>query len=272
MALLVRSWNLFHGNAVPPERRAYLEQMVRLVTADNPDVVCLQELPVWSLRRLPDWSGGMTVVGDVAAPPRLGPLPSTAEVGRVLTESNHGLLRSALTGQANAILLAPRRRLVEHAQIALNARRFREAQAKWLELDPLVRLAWAKERRICQAARFELGDGRTAIVANLHASSLHADERVADAELRRAAVFVDALAAPDEPILMCGDFNIRPERSRTLGDLAQPDWGFSRPRPGIDQVLVRGLDAGKADAWPEERRRIDGRVVSDHAPVEVIVE
>ena len=270
MALLVRTWNVFHGNAVPPERRAYLERMVRLATVDRPDVVCLQELPVWSLRRLAEWSEGMAVVPAIAAPPRLGPLPSTAEVGRILTGVDHGRFRSAFTGQANAILLSPRLHLVEHAEIDLNPRRFRAAQAKWLDLDPLLCLAWAKERRVCQAARVLLDDGRTAIVANLHATSLHADERVADAELRRAAVFVDALAAPDEPILLCGDFNIPPERSRTLADLEQPDWGFSRAVPGIDQVLVRGLDVREIGPWPEERRRVDGRLVSDHTPVEAV--
>jgi endonuclease/exonuclease/phosphatase family metal-dependent hydrolase len=252
------------------ERRAYLEQMVRLATADEPDVLCLQELPVWSLERLPDWSGGMAVTGAVAAPPRLGPLPSTAHIGRLLTDLDHGRFRSAFTGQANAILLSSRLRLVEHAQIELNPRRFRSAQAKWLRLDPLVVLAWAKERRVCQAARVAL-DGRTAVVANLHATSLHADERVADAELRRAAVFVDALAAPDEPVLLCGDFNILPERSRTLADLGQPEWGFSSAVPGIDQVLVRGVDAREIRPWPEERRRVDGRLVSDHTPVEAVV-
>ncbi len=50
--MLIRSWNLFHGNTTPPGRHAYLEEMVHLVTVDGPDVVCLQELPVWSLRRL----------------------------------------------------------------------------------------------------------------------------------------------------------------------------------------------------------------------------
>src|SRR5882724_9211424 len=97
--VLVRTWNLFHGNAVPPERRAFLRQMVELVSADRPDVVCLQEVPVWALKQLGGWSG-MTAVGAVAARPRLG----SAELGRWITELHHGLFRSAFTGQANAIL------------------------------------------------------------------------------------------------------------------------------------------------------------------------
>ena len=36
--MVVRSWNLFHGNTSPPRRRAYLEEIVRLATADEPDV------------------------------------------------------------------------------------------------------------------------------------------------------------------------------------------------------------------------------------------
>ena len=30
MPLLVRTWNVFHGNAVPPERRAFLDRVVQL--------------------------------------------------------------------------------------------------------------------------------------------------------------------------------------------------------------------------------------------------
>jgi endonuclease/exonuclease/phosphatase family metal-dependent hydrolase len=47
------------------------------------------------------------------------------------------------------------------------------------------------------------------------------------------------------------------------------EWGYSAPGPGIDHVLVRGLPADEPLTWPEERRRVDGRLVSDHAPVEV---
>ncbi len=50
--MIVRSWNLFHGNADPPRRRGYLREMVRRASADEPGVLCLQELPVWALPRL----------------------------------------------------------------------------------------------------------------------------------------------------------------------------------------------------------------------------
>jgi endonuclease/exonuclease/phosphatase family metal-dependent hydrolase len=109
------------------------------------------------------------------------------------------------------------------------------------------------------------------LVANLHATSYEPDERLADAELLRAATFVDALAAPDEPIVMGGDFNVTAARSWTLAELAGPEWGFSRAGDGIDQILVRGAPASARERWPAERRRVAGRLVSDHAPVEVRV-
>ena len=46
--MLVRTWNLFHGNALPPERRTFFDEMITLATADDPDVLCVQEVPVWA--------------------------------------------------------------------------------------------------------------------------------------------------------------------------------------------------------------------------------
>ena len=268
MTLLVRTWNVFHGNTKPPQRRAFLAEMVRLVAADDPDVVCLQEVPVWAVEFLDEWSG-MIAFAEVAAPPTLGPLPSSARIGRRVTSLHHGLFRSGFTGQANAILVAARLAPRDHRMCILNSWRFRRAQARWLRLGVVPRLGWAKERRVCHAVRVQLGDTRTAVVGNMHATSFPADERLADAELLRGATFLDAAAEPGEVCVLAGDLNVKPERSRTLTDLAGPEWGFSRPRPGIDQVLVRGAAASRAHRWPDERRRLDGRLLSDHAPVEV---
>jgi endonuclease/exonuclease/phosphatase family metal-dependent hydrolase len=269
--LLVRSWNLFHGNAKPPERHAHLEEAVRLASADRPDVLCLQEVPAWALSRLGEWSG-MQAFGDVAARPTIGPLPSTASIGRALTSLHHGLLRSAFAGQANAILLSPRLRALERRVLALNPRRFRRSQSEWLGLGRIPRLAWAKERRICQTVRAVTADGREFVVGNLHATSYPADRRLADAELLRAVVFVDGVAASAEVCVFAGDFNIEPSRSRTLAELERPEWGFSAPGRGIDHVLVRGAVASKPRRWAPAQRTFAGRVLSDHAPVEVRVQ
>jgi endonuclease/exonuclease/phosphatase family metal-dependent hydrolase len=237
--------------------------MVRLASADRPDVLCLQELPVWSLRLLGDWSG-LTAVGDVAARPKL-PL----ELGRRITDLNHGLFRSALTGQANALLLGPSLPVVEHAVVVLNPRGYRRRQARRLRLGLLERVAWAKERRVCQVVRARREDGSTLVVANLHATSYRPDQRLADAELFRAASFVDGFARPNEPFLLSGDFNLTLRNSRVLPKLLTAEWGFDGATPtGIDHVLSRGLALGPPLRVPDERRRLDGRLLSDHAPVE----
>jgi endonuclease/exonuclease/phosphatase family metal-dependent hydrolase len=259
--VLVRTWNVFHGNAVPPRRRAFLEEMVRLVTDDEPDVVCLQELPVWALTRLEGWSG-MRSFGAVAArPPRVG-----VELGRSLTSFHHGLLRSAVTGQANAILLGLALRPLGSDTIVLNPRGFRRLQGDRLALDRRARVAWARERRVCQAVRFEVGD-RCVTVANMHVSSVR-DLRCKDAELLRAAAFADAFAEPNDVLVLAGDLNVRRETSTALKALAGPEWGFDEAIPWLDQILVRGAGATPAEPWPEDRRRLNGRLLSDHAPVE----
>lgn len=229
--MLVRTWNVFHGNAHPPERRAFLREMVELVTGDGPDVVCLQEVPIWALRRLGDWSG-MHAVGAVAARARL----RSTELGRWLTEAHHGLLRSAVTGQANTIL----------------------ARAPVLEARAVeISRPGEGERRVCQLVRLEGG----VVVANFHATG----GPPADDQFLRAA---EVARQVEEPVILCGDANIRPaDRGRTYGLLRA--WGFSAPVAGIDQILVRGLPVEVAALWPEERRKVGGRVLSDHAPVEV---
>ena len=267
--ILLRTWNVFHGNAVPVERRAYLSEMLRLATADDPDLLCLQELPVWSLDRLEAWSD-MRVSATVARRPQIGPLPSTPELGRRLTDLNAGRLRSAFSGQANAILVARRHRAEPAGEIVLNARSFRRAQSRWLRLDLAARLAWAKEPRVCHAVRVRLADGATALVANLHATG-SPDKRIPDAEVLRAAAFAYALARPDELCVLAGDFNVAARVSRTLMDLCGPEWGFSDPAPGIDHVLVRGAETLPARTWALRRRQVERRLLSDHAPVDVTV-
>jgi Endonuclease/Exonuclease/phosphatase family len=260
--LVVRTWNLFHGNANPPERRAFLEEMVRLASADTPDVLCLQELPVWALPSLERWSG-MTAVSDVGARPRV-----PVELGRRITDLHHGLFRSAFTGQANALLFRPGLRVADHEAVVLNPVGYRRREARRLRLGLVDLLAWVRERRICQVARVRRDDSATLVAANLHATS-YFDKQLADAELLRAASFVDGYARPDEPVLVCGDFNVSVKSSRVLPQLVGPEWGLDGASPaGLDHVLSRGLSLGPPTHWPLERRRLGGRLLSDHAPLE----
>src|SRR3954471_11624724 len=171
--------------------------MVRLARADDPDVLCLQEVPPWAIPRLEDWSG-MRALGVVAA----RPLAASAGVGGAVTQLPQGLLRSAVTGQANAILLSPGLRLLASDRIVLNPFGFRRDQARRLGLSGRTRLAWAKERRVCHAVRVDAG-GRFLTVANLHGSSVR-DRRCQDAELVRAATFADSLAEPGDTLVLAG--------------------------------------------------------------------
>jgi endonuclease/exonuclease/phosphatase family metal-dependent hydrolase len=269
--MLIRTWNLFHGNTKPPERHAFLAEMTRLAASDDPDAVCLQEVPVWALERLEGWSS-MRCIGAVAQPPRFGPVAISAELGRVVTSLHNGLFRSAVSGQANAILLSREATVLEAQALTLNSRAFRMTQAMWLRLGLIARLAWAKERRVVQVLRASLPGDRAITIGNLHATSYPADQRLADAELLRAAVFVDAVACRGDVVVLAGDFNVPAARSATLTELTSETWGFSAPAAtGIDHVLVRGAPVQPLVRWPRERRTVGGRTLSDHTPVDAVV-
>jgi endonuclease/exonuclease/phosphatase family metal-dependent hydrolase len=214
--MLVRTWNLFHGKPSPPGRRAFLRQMIELVTRDRPDVVCLQELPVWALCHLESWSG-MHATTAVARRPLL---PAGA---RSLTALHHGLIRSAFAGEGDAIL----------------------TRAAVRDLGDQV-VGDVSLRRIAHAVDL---DGVT--VVNFHIDG-DRDQ------------FDRVVALARERSILAGDANL----------VAPAAEGFSAPLDGsIDQILVRGLELReRPSAWPLERRIVDGRVLSDHPPVEAVVE
>jgi endonuclease/exonuclease/phosphatase family metal-dependent hydrolase len=223
--VLIRSWNVYHGRSHPAGRRGHVEAAVRLASADGPDVLCLQELPVWAVPMLGRWSG-MHAFAARARRALLG-----ASAGRLLTSAHYGVLRSAFTGQANAILVRQDHAVEDLRSIALHDRRHHP--------------------RVCQAVRV---DDRI-VVANAHLSG-----EAAGRQAGRALAWLDDLARPGEPLVLAGDFNV---------SLALP--GFSSPHGGIDDVLVRGAGAGPLEVWPLDRRRQNGVVLSDHAPVELTV-
>ena len=238
MELLVRTWNLYHGRTHPPSADLHLEQMIRLVTADAPDVVALQEVPLWAVRRLEGWSG-MSTSWAMTMPALLGPL------ARRITARDPRRFRSSFTGQANALLVNPHFDAVQHRRVVLN--------------PGLSRTDWLMrggQRRVCHALEVATPVG-TLVLANLHASN-SPDRRLVGEEIQRAAAFL----AGGNRCVLCGDFNVR---RHTVP-------GFTEPIGGIDQVLVRGLALARdPEAWPVERRSIDGVVLSDHAPVEAVV-
>lgn len=197
--------------------------MVRLATADRPDVVCLQELGVWSLSCLEGWSG-MHATSAIARSPRL-----PARLAGVVTRLNQGFFRSALEGQGQAILTrGPAERL-----------------------GVLCVSEASREPRIVHAVRYG-----GFVIGNVHATNDFRDPGVPRAEIERASAFLDTLARPGEPRILAGDFNLRDP---------------ALPGPTIDHVVVSGAEATPLAVWPVERRRQNGAVLSDHAPVELRV-
>ena len=164
----------------------------------------------------------MAVASAVARRPRL----RSAELGRRITEVHHGRLRSALTGEADAMLISPNHRFGDERSAVMSER-------------PL--------RRIAHSVRLD----DDVLLANFH---IGGDEKQWDA----VAEFVKFA----ERVVLAGDANIRGA------------WlhGFSLPlADSIDQILVRGLPSTAPVRWPDERRKLHGRLLSDHAPVELTV-
>jgi endonuclease/exonuclease/phosphatase family metal-dependent hydrolase len=237
VSLLVRTWNLYHGRTSPKSGRTYLEQMVRLASLDAPDVVALQEVPLWALGRLERWSG-MQALWAVTVPNLLGPL------ARFLTDLDPVRVRFSVEGQANAVLLNPRFEVAGHKVLVLNP-----------EVPAWDWVFHGRQRRVCQAVEVD-AHGRTVLIGNIHATD--------DPDKARLEVAVAAeLLAGYERCVLCGDFNVVEHRV--------PD--FSPPLPGgIDQILVRGAQIEHGpDRWVKERRRVNGKLLSDHAPVEAVL-
>jgi endonuclease/exonuclease/phosphatase family metal-dependent hydrolase len=234
--MLVRTWNLYHGRTHPKSGRTYLERMIRLMTIDAPDVVALQEVPTWALGLLERWSG-MQAEWAITVPNFLGP------VARLVSGLDPVRMRFSAAGQANAVLLNPHFDVSEHEVYVLNP-----------EVSRWDVAFGGRQRRVCQALSVETDDG-ILVVGNLHATN----------NRERAMVEVGLaveLVGDAEHVVLCGDFNVP--------RFTVPE--YSPPIAGIDQILVRGLKLVRGpQPWPKERRRVDGRLLSDHVPVEAEV-
>lgn len=107
-------------------------------------------------------------------------------------------------------------------------------------------------------------------VANLHAST---GERSGDDVLKAARLAVEWAA--DRPLVLGGDFNLRPRSSAVFSQLSG-EFGFSDPTgsDAIDHLLVRGANLLEPIAsWSPERRDVPDQKtglkvrLSDHSPV-----
>jgi endonuclease/exonuclease/phosphatase family metal-dependent hydrolase len=104
----------------------------------------------------------------------------------------------------------------------------------------------------------------------LHAST---NIRLAAAEVEHAAEMAVAWAG-ESPLILGGDFNVRPTQTPLFEELAAR-FGLGRPTGPdfIDHILVRGLEiVDPPRAWPPEERELPYEGLrlrlSDHPPVE----
>ena len=92
-------------------------------------------------------------------------------------------------------------------------------------------------------------------------ATVHLESKKHSHEVRadQLAEIFPILKASSADCLLAGDFNFTPDLRHL---------GFTGDGPGIDHVLVRGAEAGPLVVWPDQRRRLNGMLLSDHAPVE----
>jgi endonuclease/exonuclease/phosphatase family metal-dependent hydrolase len=258
------AWNVFHGRDHPPNRalRTWRSRLLRISERDAThiqvnrslydeykgviagaewDVCLLQEFP-------PRWAERLARDCD-------------AEAHRVLTSRNSfSLLRTAIA------VLNPD--LIGSNEGGSNLTLVRGGTIA--ERRELVLREGKPERRAMAFTR--LGAGLC--VANLHASN--AKPPLPVDELLLAADNATEWAG-DAPLILGGDFNMRPERVPEIYPELERRYGLRPPTApdSIDHLLSRGLEILEAPhAWPEEKREltVDGLRLrlSDHAPVEAL--
>ena len=240
--------------------------MLRLATADDPDV---------ALR-----PGGARLgarpasrVGDIAARPRLGPVPITAGVGGRLTAPNHGLLRSAFSGQGNGDPARPLAlRVLAHATLTLNPRRFRDAHAR--AISSLAAASRGSPGRrsggSCRQSASRDAGGRTFLVANMHCTSYATTCACPKPSCCARRGSRRRRRKPEDVVVLAGDFNVT-GASPALEQLAGARVGLlgagprHRPHP-----RARRRRARRCAVWPRRAAHArTARLLSDHAPVEV---
>jgi endonuclease/exonuclease/phosphatase family metal-dependent hydrolase len=260
--IAVLTWNLFHGRDFPPDpslqtwrsrlgrtternathvqvNRELFREFAQILCAARWDVSLLQECP-------PRWSTALAAACNAGSHRSLTSRNWLGSIRGPLARWNPDLLGS-WEGGSNLTLVreGSGHGLVERRELVLRRR---------------------PERRTMAFARLESG----LCVANLHAST---SPPLATAEVRRAAETA-VYWASDSPLIVGGDFNLRPAQTPVFEELARR-LVLDRPTgpDSIDHILGRGLEiATPAAAWAPEAREVPCEGLrlrlSDHAPVE----
>jgi len=277
MQVRVLSWNLFHGRDFPPEpsllswrsrllrttergrshaqvNRDLLDSFAGMLASADWDVALLQEVP-------PRWAERLAT--ECRAVPHLAltsrNIPWLGRLQALAADFNPDLIAS-WEGGSNLTLVRTERA----DRPAIIERR-------------MLRLALLPERRAMAFSRLDCG----LCVANLHAS---AARTAAERELPRAAAAAIAWAE-GSPLVLGGDFNLRPALSRHVFEALAREHCLEAPTGErvIDHLLTRGAEVVEPPRrWAPEGREVPdptasgGRRLpirlSDHAPVEVLIE
>jgi endonuclease/exonuclease/phosphatase family metal-dependent hydrolase len=258
------TWNVFHGRDAPPngalrtlrsqlfritERNATHVQVNRNLYDQYASVIATAQWDMFLLQEFPPrWAERLARDCGAQAHLVLTSRNSFAPLRTLVALLNPDLIGSN-EGGSNLILvrgdtIADRRELV-----------IREHKP---------------ERRAMAFTR--LGSGLC--VANLHASN--APPPLPDEELRLAADCATRWAG-DDPLILGGDFNMRPDRVPELFEELEQHHGLRPPTAPdtIDHLLARGLEIIEPPRkWPPEAHELpwDGLRLrlSDHAPVEAL--
>ena len=271
-ALLVLSWNLFHGRDAPPDmahrtarslllratihndshvqvNRSLFEEFASVLAGADWNVCMVQECPPhWAERLADECQAG--VYRALTSRNWLAPLR------RRVAQRNPDLMGS-WEGGANLILARPPWQVVEGASVLLNP--FRERRLRERRRLALVRLVY---------------DSREVCVGNVHLTAGAPDAAAREAHRAAETALEWARGAP---LVLGGDFNVRGTHP-IFGDLCSLVGlcGAANPH-GIDHILSRGLDTVSPPlSWAPERRELDVLAglerrrlrLSDHAPVE----
>jgi len=271
--LRVLSWNLFHGRDFPPDpalrklrsvlfratthnnthvqvNRSLYEEFAGVLDAANWDVCLLQECP-------PRWADRLSEQCQAAAYGALTSRNWLSSLRNVIAELNPDLM-GAWEGGSNLTLVRPPWQIVEGASVLLNPLRERRL----------------RERRRLALTRLVDSDMEVC-VGNLHLSANVPDQAAREAR-RAAETGLDW--ARGAPVLLGGDFNVRPGSTVVFEDLCEgASLCGTTGSDGIDHILACDLETVDPPApWSPQRRELDVLTglehrrlrLSDHAPVE----
>jgi endonuclease/exonuclease/phosphatase family metal-dependent hydrolase len=271
---LLLSWNLYHGRDAPPNadlhtlrslllrrdehddthvqvNRPLREEFAALIARATWSVCLLQEAP-------PSWEWILARRCGASSYRALTARNWLGSVRERLAWWNPDLLGS-WEGGSNLTLVRPPWRIV--------------GRGRTLLLNPLPGRGLRERRRMSFVQlRSEHGE---MCVANLHLTA--GARRHAEHEALVAAEAATRWAGAT-PLVLGGDFNLRPRETPVFDELARR-YGLAAPTSpdAIDHLLSRGLEVIRPpSAWPPPRRELEVLVglerrrlrLSDHAPLE----